>query len=163
MSSATSHLPSTARPRELQPTYARAAHLRLRLVVALRRYRLDRMLAAGAEPTASRELALRAGQLTAEAHRNTLADGLEKALTTAECPRPRLSSAVPLATREVLAARPALLALCRALRDCTAATPAGVALTQVLLTDGSSPLYLEPAEGALEHALRHATAVLQDA
>lgn len=158
MSATVTQLPSVVSGRS-----ARAAvreRLWAHIGVRLHRIRLDAMLAEGADPAASPELRLRARQLTQMSHRRALAAGFEKALATAEGPRPRLSSAVAPAKYEVRAARAALLELCQDLRERATVAPAGVALARDLLTDGTSPLYIESLGDALWHALRRATAAL---
>lgn len=130
------------------------------VAVRLRQTRLDATLADGADPAASPELQLRARQLTQMSHRRALAAGFEKALEACEGPRPRFSSAVAPAKYEVRAARAALLELCQDLRERPTVAPAGVALARELLTDGTSPLYIESRNDALWQALRRATAAL---
>lgn len=144
-----------------QPARA-AAHERLWVHIGVRLHgaRIDAMLAAGADPASSPELRLRARQLTRVSHRCELAEGFEKALAAAEGPRPRLSPAVAPARCEVRAARAALLGLCQDLRERATVAPAGVALARELLTNGTSPLYVESHHDALWHALRKATAAL---
>lgn len=142
------------------PQRIRCRELWLHTYVYVRRTRLDQALTAGADPASSRQLALRASQLTKQAHRDALAQSLEGLIALAENPRPRHGSAVPPARREVLAARAALLNLCRTLRDGAPVQPAGIVLTGRLLTDGCSPLYLETHENALWNAARTATATL---
>jgi len=158
MSSATTQLPTRLHGHAEPVTRSRG--LWLRLSVLVHRARLDRMLAEGGDPAASQELGLRARQITSEPYRRTLADSFDRILAAAEGPRPRLSSAVTPANREVRAARAALLALCRALRDPGPVEPAGVALARQLLTDGAGPLYIESRNDALWHALRRAAAAL---
>ena len=155
--------------------------------VWIRRPTLDRMLAEGADPHDSRELARRAAQLTSARHRHSLAAAIERALEEAEHPRGALSPVVPVQRREVLAARVALLRLAKDLagddREFISGVrrvvstrhtngdslgdmpteryrPRGVALVQLLLTDGESPLYAPHPAGELELAVRHANTAL---
>lgn len=154
---------ATQLPSVLSGRSARAgapARLWAHIGVRLHRARLDAILAEGADPAASPELQLRARQLTRPSHRQALAAGFEKALAAAEGPRPRFSSAVAPAKYEVRAARAALLELCQDLRERPTVAPAGMALARQLLTDGTSPLYIESRNDALWHALRRATAAL---
>lgn len=125
------------------------------------RAQLDEQPANGVDPHSGDRLVLRAG--SRPAHRLTVAKSLEDALACAERPTSRVSPAVPLAKRDIYASRAALLGLCSALREDIDANPAGVALAQRLLTDGSGPLYREGHHDALWHALREATAVLETA
>jgi hypothetical protein len=137
------------------------AALGVRFRALVRRGRLDAMLADGADPASSAELALRANRLTTRAYRRALADSFDEALSIAEGRELRLSAAAPLARREVRAARAALLELSRALRSDRQVSPAGVALAQRLLTNGDSPLYMTAEHDALWHAARRATVALE--
>lgn len=131
---------------------------RTRLRVLLSRTRLDTLLAQGADPAASAELALRARQLTDAAHRRALADSIEDAIGIADGSSRRLGTAPPLANHEVRAARASLLRLAGDLRDCDRSRAQGVALAQRLLTDGAGPLYVEShGHDALWHAARRAS------
>ena len=123
--------------------------------------RFDRELAEGIDPDARPELSLRAKKLTAPAHRRTLANSLEEAVSVSEHRHVRLSPAAPLATREIRASRSALLELAQALRRRGEVSPQGVAMTQRLLTDGSGPLYVTREHDALWHAARRATQALR--
>lgn len=134
--------------------------LTLHVRVFLRRGRLDRRLAEFADPAASPELGLRARQLTRPRHRRELADSVDEVISRAERPRPLIDPAIPIARREVRAARAALLGLSQALRGPADVAPAGVALALRLLTDGAGPLYMERVEGALWDAASRATAAL---
>jgi hypothetical protein len=83
----------------------------LRGRVWLRRGALDQMLAAGADPNGSPELARRAAELTSFRHRRSLAAAIERAIEAAEHPPHPLSAAVPLERREILATRARLAQL----------------------------------------------------
>ena len=158
MSSATAHLPTNLN--EQSRGARRSSGVRTHIGVLVHRARLDRRLAEGVDPATSRELTLRARQITRESYRHSLASSFEEVLASADRPSPRLSSAVPPARREVRAARAALLDLCRALREDAVVEPAGIALAQQLLTDGTGPLYIESHNDALWHAVRRAVAAL---
>ena len=132
----------------------------LRVRVLWARGRLDGMLARGADPGPSPELALRAAQLTARRHRAALADSLEDVVHTAEGRRSTRSARPPLASREVRAARAALLGIAFQLRQDAEVHPAGVVLAQRLITDGSGPLYIHAQHDGLWHAARDAAAAL---
>ena len=135
--------------------------LALRLRVLLHRTRLDAMIVDGADTDADLELALRARQLTAMPYRHKLANGLDAVLSIAEGYHRRVSSAPPLARRDIRASRAALLQLSRALRHDPVVTAAGVVRARQLLTDGTGPLYVEADHDALWHALRDAVACLE--
>jgi hypothetical protein len=103
--------------------------------------RLTRELADGAASVASRELALRAGQLTAKRTREVVADSIEDLIEDALRRRPALSSAVPLDRRKLRAARPLLVDLADRLREGGPVRPQGMAQVVLLLTDPERPLF----------------------
>lgn len=157
MSSARTHLPA------IGGHLADARHGPLaHIAVLVHRGRLDRMLAEGADPSTSRELELRAAQLTRISYRRLLADSFERVLAMAQASPPAclMSAVAQPASREVRASRAQLLDLCHALREHAVVEAAGVALAKQLLTDGSSPLYVEYPNDALWHALRRAVVAL---
>ncbi|MDA0164466.1 hypothetical protein OM076_29620 [Solirubrobacter ginsenosidimutans] len=117
---------------------ARRPRPALRLRVALRRMRLDRELAAGANPGNSELLALRAAQLVEPRIRRQLARGLRRAVASGS---QRRGAGVPVCRAAVLEAGPALLALADDLVEIRDPEPRGVALALQLLTDGGGPLY----------------------
>lgn len=162
MSSLSPHLTrhvSTPTRREERPA---ASSLRGRLRVLLHRGALDRELAEGADADIREDLALRAAQLTAPGHRRTLADSLDEAVAIAEGQGPRITSSPPLASRDVRAARAALLSLSRELREPGAVRAQGVAIAQRLLTDGTGPLYVESRDDdALWQLARRASLALR--
>ncbi len=127
----------------------------------MRKGRLDRQLAEGADPADTDELALRARQLTSQSYRRTLADSFDEVMAIADGLGPRISAAPPLQSREVRAARSALLDLSRTLREDAPVAPSGVAQAQRLLTDGMGPLYVESYNDALWQAVRQARAALE--
>jgi hypothetical protein len=134
----------------------RAPHPLLRLHVALLRPRLDRALVAGADPCASDRLALRAGQLIDPRMRARLARSLRR---TIERGWQRRGSGVPVSRAAVVEAQPSLRALADELVDAHAPSSRGVALTLLLLTDGTGPLYRPWTPGELRDAVeaaRHA-------
>jgi len=133
----------------------------LRVRVLLRQSGLNRMLARGIDPSTNAELTLRARQITRPAYRRTLADSLDGALSIADGHARRASVAPVIASRDLRAARAAVLGLSSALRQEAPVHPMGVALTLALLTDGGSPLYVESHEDALWLALRQASAALE--
>jgi hypothetical protein len=129
--------------------------------VFLQRGSLTRRLAEGAGPFASPELARRAQQLCSARHRRVLATGIERVIDAAEeGPRP-YSSAVPLRRAAILEERAGLLGLAVELRETFHAVGVrGVALIDLLLSDGGSPLYVESADETLEGAIRRTRAAL---
>jgi hypothetical protein len=130
-----------------------------RLQVLANRGRLDRALAAGADPRGAGALRLRAAQLERPAARARVALGLERVVCAADEPA-RLSAAAPVNRAGVRAARPELLALARALRGDEPVRAQGVALAHGLLVDGASPLYAPAPADELARALADALEAL---
>jgi hypothetical protein len=113
-----------------------------RLQVWLRRPWLDRALAAGADPHASRALAQRALQLTSDSKRRRLANAIGRLRADAAGPAPiGWSSAIPVNRDALIAADPILRAIEADLRDGVVYCQGVVALER-LLTDGGSCLYV---------------------
>jgi hypothetical protein len=128
--------------------------------VLLSRGKLDRLIAEGAKPAESPELARRAAKLTSKRFRRGLAAGLLGVLDAAEEPPAVFSSSIPLRRREILAARRLIHDLAGHLDADDPVAPRGVALVERLLTFGGSPLYAPHPDGALDADLRHARAAL---
>jgi len=103
--------------------------------------RLTRALANGASSVASRELALRAGQLTAKRTREVVAASIEDLIEEVLRRRPVLSSSVPVNRRNVRAVRPLLVDLADRLRDGGPVRPQGMARVVLLLMDPERPLF----------------------
>jgi hypothetical protein len=126
------------------------------------RARLDRELAAGADPAAEARRAYRARQLTEMRTRRRVARGIERVVSQAQRSWRGASSGVPLQRRAVLGARPVLLTLARALVTPGTVRARGVASALLLLTDGSGPLYFPADAHALTEAGLAAIAALED-
>jgi hypothetical protein len=134
--------------------------LLLRARVLLWSRRLDRLLAAGVDPSWAPELELRAAQVTSWRRRRHLALSLDAAVSEAHRP-PRWSCAAPLDRNAVRAAAPALLALAAGLAADIRPGAQGVELAKQLVTDSSSPLYAPGDEQELREMAqiaRHALA-----
>jgi hypothetical protein len=127
----------------------------LRLRVLTHRDSLDHELARGVDPNGSAALALRAEQLIRD--RERLALRVEAVLETAAT-RPVFSAAAPVRRAQVLVCADDLTALARRLRDDLPVDVEGVAMTSVLLTHGTSPLYA--GDRSLAHAVRTARLAL---
>ena len=126
-----------------------------RLVVRLRararRLKLDRALAAGADPSAAPLLAARAAQLVDPSTRQRIAAYLEQFALTANRPRSRVKT-LPLRG----AVRPnqeALLELARTLRHGQLQYARGIAMLELILADGTGPAYTDPTGHGLAHQL----------
>jgi hypothetical protein len=101
---------------------------------------LDARLATGQDPRASAAFACRAEQLVSRRSRRQLAAAVERVYLR-QHERALFSAAIPTDGQAIEIARPALEQLARALRCSESVQPGGVALTKVLLTDGTSALY----------------------
>jgi hypothetical protein len=122
---------------------------------------LDDQLARGADPMESNELSLRLGQLSSERSRRRFACALRGAVDLADRPFDPLRMGAPLIRRaEVRANRELLLELAERV---TADGPLGVeglAITSLLLGDGSSPLFCK-GSGSLALSASHALLALE--
>ena len=127
-----------------------------RLRTLWHRTELDHQLAQGMDPATSDELDLRAEQLVSR--RSELAAYVDEVLDRAHRPI-AFTVEVPLRRAEVRACADDLLALGRRLRDGAPIDVQGAAQAWLLLTDGSSPLYLDGGV-SLRHAVRSARLAL---
>jgi hypothetical protein len=125
-----------------------------RLVARGRHATLDRAIAAGADPAGSPLLAARSAQLATMQMRQRVADDLERVAQTAaeRCAR---FQALP-APEAVRRNREELMALARTLREGGAAYARGVALLELVVTDGAGPAYTDPDGTVLAGRLRQA-------
>jgi hypothetical protein len=126
----------------------------------LQRRRLDRKLAAGADPQADQALTLHARLLLAPRTRARIADGLASAWRDASGPRV-LSAKVPLAKSAILAAGPEFNSLIAELRADDSCRARGVAMARLLLIDADSPLYAPGSTAELSNALTRAYRALR--
>jgi hypothetical protein len=135
----------------------RLRELGLRLKVWWSKDGLTRALADGHASTESRELALRAGQLTAKSTRVALAESVEEVVRQARRRRPALTSQVPIDRRKVRGVVRDLQRLDARLRSDEPVRPQGVARVILLLTDPEKPLYGDGTRVQLLHAIIDAT------
>jgi hypothetical protein len=106
------------------------------------RLKLDRALAAGADPSTSPLLAARAAQLVDPRTRRRIADCLEQFASTVDRPRSRVQT-LPLRG----AVRPnqeSLIALAQTLRREPLSYAHGIAMLELVLADGTGPAYTDP-------------------
>jgi hypothetical protein len=120
--------------------------------VRLHAHRLDAEIADGADPMATGERAVRAAQLLEPRMRHALAAGLRRAVLDARRTACVRSSAVHVARSAVCACAPSLLELAAELGD-PGVRPRGIALTRLLLSDGTGPLYCAGLEDDLRAAV----------
>jgi hypothetical protein len=119
----------------------RLAAFGLRMRVWWSKDRLTRELARGAHSVESRELALRAGQLTAMSTREVVAASIDDLLDEADRPTANISSQVPVNCTKVRAVRSDLAGLAARIRAPGPIRPQGMALVVLLLSDLEQPLY----------------------
>ena len=132
----------------------------LRLRTRWRRDRLDEQLANGADPGTSAELTLRAEQIGSGAERVRLAEYIERVLRVAD--EPAGMSGLLLRRGQVHACADELLALARRLRDDQPIEFRGAAMSAVLLSNGSGPLYYDRGSVRLRQAVRSARLALDE-
>jgi hypothetical protein len=148
-------------PFSLRPGGGRCRRVRLALIAGWRAAELDRQLAQGASPHTSALLAIRAERLTGRRYRARMAAGLDRAVRDAEGAGRGLTAAVRPDRREVIAAGTVLATLQRRLRAAEPVCAQGIALLELVLTDGDGPLYRPTEPGALGSRLRAAAAALE--
>lgn len=147
---------STSRQRFGQATSSqkRGAALELRVRVRMHRRQLDSKLAAGAVPTSSGELGLRADQLVYGATRHHVAGSLRAAVSDLNDRRSYIvSPVVPVARTSVRRWSRELLGVADMLERPGTVDARGVARARQLVTDGSGPLYSNRPEQTLGSAL----------
>ena len=148
-------------PDHAKPTTSdsNGASLPVRVRTRLRRGRLDRDLAAGADPAATPELALRAEQLVSSGERARIANALVETLGEA-----RRNEPVTVRTRgERAAVRDSadeLLSLVVRLREGGPVELRGLAITARLVDDEQSPMHRDDAS-ELREAIRSALSALE--
>lgn len=112
-----------------------------RLWVRLHAHRLDRRLAAGADPADDPELARRAKELAAPKGRSRIAAVLDRVRAEAEGPSPPFASAAPFAREAIGGCAEEIEAVVDRLEGDDPVGPRGVAHVAVLVHDRTSPLY----------------------
>ena len=122
--------------------YAAPVTLRRRLEVHLLADRLDRSLAAGIPPESDVLLALRAERLARPSTRSELAAAVQRLVREATEPQHGFSRAPSLAVlSRVAQARSELESLAEHLLAPVPVSARGVALVEILLRDGTGPLF----------------------
>jgi hypothetical protein len=132
----------------------------LRCLTWWRRPALDTELAHGIDPIESDELSLRAGQLRSARRRARLAYKLEGAVALAHRQIDPFNP-VTLRRAEVRACQPLLIDLAEHLREAGPLDVQGLAMTTLLVSDGSSPLYREATSLSLTGAAISALGALE--
>jgi hypothetical protein len=103
--------------------------------------KLDAELAAGAPAYGNKLRAIRAGMLVHPDRRNELANYWLQLLASQRCSWPTWDPRVPRACLQIQTAETAIVELAQALRAQQPAPVRGVALAEVLLTDGGGPVF----------------------
>jgi len=127
--------------------------LGLRLRVRLRRWQLDRDLAAGCVISGSADLALRARRLGEPRARLQTATSIRRVVATARSPRLSLSAAVPPVRAAVLPWAEGLLGLAERLEQPVPLAARGLARAALLVRDGAGPLFTASAGESLGDAI----------
>ena len=109
---------------------------------------------------ASAALSRRARQLTSVRGRHSLAAGLRGVIDGGRAAAAHLSRRCRSSAGPILRARPELERLAAELEADEPVKLAGIARVQLLLTEGSSPLYTALPTDALDDAVAHALAAL---
>jgi hypothetical protein len=144
---------NTSRPRH---------SLAIRAKVALRGRALVRDLAAGAPAGVSPELTVRASKLVSNRHRHQLANALRRTIRDAHQPSMSRANISVIDRRAVLDAEEAMTALIARLSDHEPVAAQGVAMVEMLITEGGeSPLYGDTKPGNLRQQVVAATIALE--
>ena len=131
-----------------------------RLVARLFASSLDRRLAQGDAPEATRLLAARAQRLVAPDTRQALADNWNGLLRRARQPVPTFGRHVPLCRERIAGVEVEVRALVAALVAPSPLPARGVAIVSRLLCDGAGPLFNMHWPGDLGATVRRAAALL---
>ncbi len=143
----------------LSPTSARLRARWLSTRAQIGQTRLDRELASGANPDSDPLLQARARHLLSRDAREQIASTIDRILRPSD--RAALYSArVPVCSPAVREAEPALAMLADRLRAYFSIDAQGVAKAQILLTDGSGPLYNPNSTSDVNSAAHGALAAL---
>ena len=153
--------PQQSRPArsDLSVATSRAQHVLHSMLAQRGQTRCDEKLATGVRPDSDFLLRERAHYLVSRGSRLKMALGLDRALHQGE--RPALhTSQIPVRSQAVRDAAPTLKMLARRLRGPLPIGPQGAARAEILLTDGSGPLYNPGSGSDLKTAARRALAAL---
>jgi hypothetical protein len=138
---ATQQIPSAAPSATDRHTPVDPPRLRARLAARVRARHLDLALASGTQSHGGGGLALRAQRLTDPAHRRSLADTLRQIVSEAYQPGDLPYIRKPPCRDRVLEAGGELIELANSLAQPGPAAVRGVAQAQLLLSDGTGPLF----------------------
>ena len=145
-----------AGPAKVRPSVALRARVRWNAA------QLDAALADGADPAASKSLALRAQQLADPRHRATIARSIDRLLELAERgATPQLSlTRAPFQPDRVEHSRPQLMELADRLEAVDSPPVKGLAMATLLVEDGTAALYAHEPSDPLRPAVEAILAAL---
>ena len=149
--------PAYVSPRaQINPPRPRRPSVWVRFRAWRRETDLDTQLAEGVDPTRSPELALRAQQLASPVRRAELASRVGGAVELGDrgFGPTTITTRIPVRRTRVRACRQWLLQIVKRLRDDGPLAVRGLAMTALLLEDGSGPLYVDGPPGELEKTVR---------
>lgn len=132
-----------------------------RLMTRVQAWRLDAAIANGADPDSSAALSLRANRLISRRTRRSMSRGIGRLLEQSRRPPHPFNESAPICWRQVALARPVLQELAMRLAGPAPVDARGVAKLQLLLTDGTSPLFSWPEVDGLEALLATALEALE--
>ena len=142
-------------PAHSRPHKPRRPSLALRARVWFKSLELDAALADGDDPTRTPELALRARQLAEPSRRDELAEAIYRVIAIAD--RHEKEAAImpltPFRPWQIDGNRSLLLELADRLRDNSPHALQGVAMTALMLEDGTGPLFFSNRTATLERAI----------
>ena len=144
-----------------RPVLGGVAELARRVRVWWHASDLDRQLAEGTHPWRSRELSLRAAQLTSRRRRARFAEELESIVAEVRRCRRDVHACVTLQRVEIVSAADELLALAAELRSSARCPTHSAALVSFLLYDARSPFYYCEAPATPANIARAARAGLE--
>jgi hypothetical protein len=132
---------------------SRQNRTRERLTVRLRAWKLDTAIANGADPDSSALVSLRANTLISRPMRRRMSRSVRSLLQHSRRPPHPIHVGAAICWREVVRARPLLEELAARLAGTGPVDARGVAQLQLLLTDGTSPLFDRSSACRLQEAL----------
>jgi hypothetical protein len=132
---------------------SRQSRPRERLAARLRAWQLDTAIANGADPDSSAVLSLRANKLISRPMRRRISRSVRSLLQHSRRPPHPIHEGAAVCWREVVRARPLLAELAARLAGTVPVDARGVAQLQLLLTDGTSPLFDRSSACQLQAAL----------
>jgi hypothetical protein len=121
---------------------------------------LDRLLAAGVDPSSTDELLLRAAQVTSRRALRRTASAIDSVVDVVDKQRAKPAHVVPVSGETIRQARPALLGLVQRLRDDDVVGPRAGAMVSYLVRAGDSPLHASSAGRRLRNFAHDASELI---